>query len=94
MTKWEVYPIVSFRTIENHINVKNSKILLVEKIGVDKDYRRNGYGRILINEIKKKAKKENCNRIELTCWSFNKNAIKFYEKMGMKVQKSTMEMKV
>lgn len=61
---------------------------------MDKDYRRNGYGRILINEIKKKAKKEDCNRIELTCWSFNKNAIKFYEKIGMEVQKLTMEMKV
>lgn len=66
----------------------------MEKIGVDKNFRRNGYGRILISEIKKKAKKENCNRIELTCWSFNKNAIKFYEKMDMKVQKLTMEMKV
>lgn len=66
----------------------------MEKIGVDKNLRKNGYGRILISEIKKKAKKENCNRIELTCWNFNKNAIKFYEKMGMKVQKLTMETKV
>ena len=66
----------------------------MKKIGVDKKFRRNGYGKILINEINKKAKKENCNRIELICWNFNKNAIKFYEKMGMKVQKLTMEMKV
>ena len=49
---------------------------------------------MLMNEIKTIAKEKGCDRIELTCWSFNKNAIKFYEKMGMKVQKSTMEMKV
>ena len=69
-------------------------MLIVEKIGVDKNFRRNGYGRILINAIKKKAKQENCNRIELNCWSFNKNAIKFYRKIGMKVQKLTMEIEI
>ena len=49
---------------------------------------------MLMNEIKIIAKEKGCDRIELTCWSFNKNALEFYKNYGMRVQKLTMEMKV
>lgn len=49
---------------------------------------------MLIDEITTIAKEKECNRIELTCWSFNKDALEFYKKIGMDIQKLTMEMKL
>ncbi len=85
---------VSIREIKNSINMKECKIMYIQKIGVDDKFRRKGIGKLLIEEVKKKAKKSGCSRIELSCWSFNKNAIKFYEECGMSVQRLNMEMKI
>lgn len=85
---------VSIRKIENSVNMKNSKVMYIRKIGVDEEFRRKGTGKLLIEEVKKEAKKSNCSRVELSCCSFNKDAIKFYEKCGMSVQRLNMEMKI
>jgi hypothetical protein len=45
----------------------------------------------LINEIKKIAKENKCDNINLSVWSFNENAIKFYKHTGFKSQKINME---
>ena len=89
-----VYPIFKIKEIKEHINLKNAKILYVEKIGVSKKSKRKGIGKLMLEEIKKIAKSLNCNRIELSCWSFNKNAIKFYKSQNMKIQKLNMEVDI
>ena len=86
--------IFRIKEVENHINLKNAKILYVGKILVDEKYQRQGVGTLLMQEINKVAKELNCNRIELSCWSFNKKAIEFYEACGMKVQRLNMEIEV
>lgn len=86
--------IFRIKEVENHINLKNAKILYVGKIVVDKKYQRQGVGRLLIQEINKIAKELKCSRMELSCWSFNKEAIEFYKAQGMKVQRLNMEMEV
>lgn len=86
--------IFRIKEVENHINLKNAKILYVGKIVVDKKCQRQGVGTLLMQEINKVAKELNCNRIELSCWSFNKKAIEFYESCGMKVQRLNMEIEV
>ena len=86
--------IFRIKEVENHINLKNAKILYVGKIVVDKKCQRQGVGTLLMQEINKVAKELNCNRIELSCWSFNKKAIEFYEACGMKVQRLNMEIEV
>ena len=35
--------------------------------------------------------KENCVRVELNCWGFNKSAIEFYKNVGMREQRINME---
>ena len=86
--------IFRIKEVENHINLKNAKILYVGKIVVDKKCQRQGVGTLLMQEINKVVKELNCNRIELSCWSFNKKAIEFYEACGMKVQRLNMEIEV
>lgn len=86
--------IFRIKEVENHINLKNAKILYVGKIVVDKKCQRQGVGTLLMQEINKVAKGLKCNRMELSCWSFNKKAIEFYESCGMKVQRLNMEIEV
>ena len=56
--------------------------------------RGNGTGKVLFKEVMKIAKIKKCNFVELNCWNFNENAIKFYEKCEMKTQRNIMEIKV
>ena len=94
--KEKVCGLVIFRIkeVENHMNLENAKILYVEKIVVDKKCQRQGVGTLLMQEMNKIAKELKCNRMELSCWIFNKKAIEFYESCGMKVQRLNMEIEV
>ena len=56
----------------------------VEDIYVDEEYRNNGYGKMLFKEVIKRAKEEDCGRIEWTCLKWNEPSKKFYESMGAK----------
>lgn len=47
-----------------------------------------------MQQVKKEAKENNFNQIELNCWEFNENAIKFYESIGLKTQRRIMEIEV
>lgn len=79
--------IYSIKEIKNHNNLKDMKILWIEDLGVDERFRNKGIGKKLILEAEKIAKKLKCERIELNCWEFNQNAIKFYNKVGMETQR-------
>ena len=55
-------------------------------IYVDKKYRRDRVGSILLSEVIKKAKEKKCDNITLEVSMENKVAIKFYEKFGFKIE--------
>ena len=55
---------------------------------------KNGIGKLLMNEAKTIARKNNCSRLELNVWNFNTNAIEFYEHFGMKCQRKIMEIEI
>ena len=40
------------------------------------------------------GKEKNMDSIELMVWGFNKNAIKFYEKIGMNIKNLRFEQKI
>ena len=82
------------KTINEHINVKDTKIFSVDELCVDKDYRKKGIGSNLIAEAKRLAEENNCNRLELNCWKFNQDAMKFYKDIGFEEQRIFFEMKV
>lgn len=94
ITKYVVYPIFKVKEVKEYINLRDSKILYIEKIGVDKQKQRKGIGKLMMEELNRIAKRLNCNRIELNCWSFNKKAIKFYKAQNMKVQRLNMEIEI
>ena len=71
--------------------VNNIKTLYIDDICVKKEERNKGIASGLFDYIKKYAKDNGYYNIELNVWSFNDNAYKFYEKMGLKPQKVTME---
>ena len=76
---------------QNHSVLLDSKTLWIEDTCVGEAYRKKGYGKMLIEYAKKFAKDNECSRMELNVWSFNKEAYDFYEKQGMVEQRSVME---
>lgn len=82
--------IIGFAII--NIKEKNShgthfrKYLCIEVIAIDEDYRGKGYGTKLIEFLKELGRAENCTDLYLTVNEENKDAIKLYEKNGMRVK--------
>ncbi len=72
-------------------HTKFKKSLHINAIGTKKGPQNKGIGTTLINEVKKIAKENKCDNINLSVWSFNDNAIKFYKHNSFKEQKITME---
>ena len=72
-------------------HTKFKKSLHINTLATKKEAQNKGIGTSLINEIKKIAKENKCDNINLSVWSFNENAIKFYKHNGFKSQKINME---
>lgn len=70
---------------------KERKILNINDICIDQNYRGKGIGKLLMLEIEKFAKELNAASVELNVWSFNKNAINFYNSLGFKNKSFKME---
>lgn len=76
----------------NHHMFYDMKVLEIDDLCVDEKARGKGIGRQLFDKAKNYAKKIGASRIELTVWSFNKNARQFYECLGMSEKTSRMEL--
>ena len=68
-----------------------TKYLWIDEFEITESERRKGYGTALMNEVREIVKRENLSRIELNCWAFNEDAIKFYEKLGYVEQRIVFE---
>ena len=51
-------------------------------MGVDPDYRSQGIGHMLIDEVKKWAKSQNATKLYVQAYFKNDKAIKFYKREG------------
>lgn len=67
----------------NHSTYVDFDCFYIDDICVLKSYRRRGIGRMLFERCRKKAKESGCRMMELGVWSFNKDAVAFYESCGM-----------
>ena len=61
------------------------KLLSIDTLCVDKDFRGQGIGTKMLEFAKSIAKEQNCTDMHLTVNPNNENAIKLYEKFGMEV---------
>ena len=68
------------------------KTLYIDDICVDEKARGKHIGKALFDYVRDYAQSIGCNNITLNVWTGNEPATCFYKNMGMKVQKTTMEL--
>ena len=72
------------RTIGYLISMLAVDTVDILNIGIDPDYKRQGYGTALLNHLIEELKKRNIREIFLEVRAANKSAIQFYKKQGFK----------
>jgi ribosomal protein S18 acetylase RimI-like enzyme len=77
--------------IKNNQLLQDIKTLYIDDICVDKDARGRHIGKALYEHVRDFAKSIGCNNMTLNVWEGNDSALCFYKSMGMKVQKTGME---
>lgn len=75
----------------NDNNMTDIKTLYIDDLCVDESVRGMHIGRTLYEYVLDYAKKHGYYNVTLNVWADNTNAVKFYEKIGMKIQKIGME---
>jgi ribosomal protein S18 acetylase RimI-like enzyme len=74
--------------------LEDIKTLYIDDICVDEKARGKHVGKALYEHVRDYALSIGCNNITLNVWEGNDPAWSFYKHMGMKVQKTTMEIKL
>ena len=72
-------------------NLRAIKTFYIDDLCVNKEMRGKGIGRSLYEYVTGVAKDMDCYHLTLNVWHLNEAAVKFYEKVGMKPLKTTME---
>lgn len=73
---------------------KNRKVGFIESIGVKKEYRKKGVASQLLEQAVAWFKEQGYAEIDLNVFSFNEDAIKFYEKHNFSSLNKTMTKKL
>ncbi len=70
------------------------KCMCIDNLFVCCNYRGNGIGTNMFNTMKEIAVENNCQKIDLSVWSFDGSAKDFYRKQGMIEQRIYYEMNI
>ncbi len=70
----------------------NRRELYIDDLCVDEPYQRRGIGEALTRHAIAVAKEGGCAFVTLNVWTGNESAIRFYEKMGLRPRKTTLEL--
>ena len=85
------YVFCIFKQKINHSVLTDVKTLFIDDLCVDEGIRGQNIGKKLYDFALNFAKKEGCYNLTLDAWADNTGAVRFYEKLGMKVQKYVFE---
>ena len=85
------YAFCQVSEVRGHQLLEDIKTLYIDDICVDENARGKHVGKALYEYVRDYAKAIGCNNITLNVWEGNEPALRFYRNMGMKVQKTTME---
>lgn len=77
---------------KDHRLLQDVKTLYIDDICVDEAARGRHIGRALYEYVRDYARSIGCHNVTLNVWEGNDAALQFYKSMGMKVQKTGMEM--
>lgn len=75
----------------NNNNMTDVKTLYIDDLCVEENARNEHIGSLLYEYVLDYAKNNGYYNVTLNVWADNLNAVKFYEKLGLKVQKIGME---
>lgn len=75
----------------NNNHLTDIKTLYIDDLCVDEAARGGHIGRALYEYVLDYAKASGCYNVTLNVWADNGGAVKFYEKLGLRVQKIGME---
>lgn len=78
--------------VKDHKLLQDIKTLYIDDICVDESARGQHVGKALYEFVSAYARSVGCHNITLNVWEGNDAALRFYQNMGMKVQKTGMEM--
>ncbi|GFI71333.1 putative N-acetyltransferase YjaB [Clostridiales bacterium] len=84
----------AFCIFERHINdniLTDVKTLYIDDLCVDESLRGKHIGKQLYDYAASFAKESGCYNLTLNVWNCNESAMKFYEKCGLKPQKTHLE---
>lgn len=87
------YIIIDIKEKDNGF-MRYRKILSIDTLCIDENFRRQGIGTKMLEFAKRLGKEKNCTDMHLTVNPNNKNAIKVYENFGMKVNNISYMMKL
>ena len=85
------YAFCQVTEVKDHLLLEDVKSLYIDDICVDEAARGKHVGKALYEYVHKYAQSTGCHNITLNVWEGNGPALSFYRNMGMKVQKTTME---
>ena len=80
-----------FKQQTNHNVLTDIKTLFIDDLCIDESTRGQNIGKKLYDFALDFAKMEGCYNLTLDAWADNSGAVKFYERLGMKVQKYVFE---
>ncbi len=83
--------VVSYK---NHAVFRDYTALYIDDLCVDENIRGKGVGKLLFEAITDFANELGIDMLDLNVWEFNKEAIAFYERMGMSTSRRRMELKL
>ena len=89
LVAYSIVKIIAPRSIQILIP---SKVAFIDDFCVKANYKQKGIGKKLFNHIVEYVKSEECSSLQLVVWEFNKDAISFYEKLGMVTRNRRMEL--
>lgn len=76
---------------ENDNILTDGKTLYIDDLCVDQSFRGQHIGRRFYEYVLDYARREKCYNVTLNVWTCNENAMRFYEKCGLRPQKIGME---
>lgn len=85
------YAFCQITEVRDNLLLQDAKTLYIDDICVDENARGRHVGKALYDFVRDHALSIGCHNITLNVWEGNAPALSFYKNMGMKVQKTTME---
>lgn len=88
------YILCKIKYIEENDYRYGYSVLYIDQIVVKQEYRKNGIAQILIDRSVQKAKELKLDKVELTCWYGNKEALGLYKKNDFKETRVAFEREI